>query len=790
MLFSNRSLLSALHSAMLRKNTFISICFLLILSLGANVAQAQEAFVVRDIQIVGLQRISEGTLLTYLPITVGETVTPQSVKNAIQSLYSSSFFKNVTLLRDGNTLIVEVLERPSIASFSLEGNKDIDSGILLDSLRDMGLAEGRIFNRSALDLVKQELIRQYHSRGKYGVKVETKVEELPNNLVEVRIDITEGLVSSIRQINIVGNRSIHDKPLLEALELKSTNWTSWFDKDDAYSQEKLKGDLETLESYYMNRGYAGFSIESTQVSISPTMEDMFLTINIHEGEVYKVDEVKLAGELILPEDAWRQFILIPEGSTFSMARATAVATFMKNLLANRGYGFAKVTPLPQVESNGQKVDVIFYVEPGRITYVNEVRFIGDTGTMGEVFRREMRQFESTWYINSKVERSKVRLSRLPFVQNVTYETVPVPGQPDLIDLEYKIKERQAGSFQFSVGYASAYGLFLNTGISHSNFLGTGDSVSLSASKTAFGESYNLAHTDPYFTQNGISRSLSAFYSKSESFVRNTSSLDTTYYGGEVAFGIPFSEITGARIGLGMRHTELVTNAFSSQELIDFVLNNGDLYQTPIGDATQFDTYEFSLGYYRDTRNRVIFANRGALSQVLLDVALPGSGVQYYTLKLKHTGYVPLPADLTLGFRGEIAFGGPLGDTTVLPPFKNFYAGGSDTVRSYQDNFLGPRDSRGRPFGGALLTYLQTELIFPPPGKGGGPGAVRFSIFFDVGNVYRLPENFDASELRASAGVAAVWLSPLGAMRFSLGTPIWEQPGDLTESFQFSVGSTF
>lgn len=793
MLFRHRSLLSALPGAMSSQRVLASLCLLLILPLVASVSYAQtqaEAFVVEDIRIEGLQRISEGTLLTYLPITVGDKLSTQDVQNAIRSVYSSGFFHNVTLLRDDNVLLVKVQERPSISSFSLKGNEDIDSDILLDSLRNMGLAEGRIFNRSTLDRVKQELTRQYHSRGKYGVEVETFVDELPNNLVAVQIDVNEGDVASIRQINIVGNSIFNDELLLETFELKATNWTSAFDSDDAYSQEKLTGDLENLESYYMNRGYADFGIKSTQVSISPTLEDMFLTVNIHEGEIYKIDEVKFVGDLVIPEQTLRDFILIPEGSTFSMARATAIAEYLKNLLGNRGYGFAEVTPYPQVELETNKVDVVFLIEPGRITYVNEIRFLGDTGTLDEIFRREMRQFEGTWYINSKVERSKIRLTRLPFIENVTYESVPVPGHPDLIDLEYTIKQRQAGNFLFSVGYGSEIGVILNAGISHSNFLGTGDRVALNLSKTTFRESYSVSHTDPYFTIDGISRRFSAFYTKSESFIRNASNLDTTYYGADLSFGIPFSEYTGARVGLGVRHTQLLSNIYTSQELLDFIQNNGSPYQTLFGPATEFETYELSLGYYRDTRNRVIFASRGALSQVKLDVALPGSGVQYYTLAFKHTGFVPLPLDLTLGFNGEIAFGKQLGDTTVLPPYKNFYAGGPDTVRSYRDNYLGPLDSRGLPLGGAMRTYLQTQLIFPPPGEGGGPGAIRFSLFFDVGNVYATPSDFEASELRASTGVAVVWLSPLGAMRFSLGTPIWEQPGDRTETFQFSVGSTF
>lgn len=775
-----------------RASRAMLLCVLVIAAaFGSAHAGPEESFVVRDIRIEGLQRISEGTLLNYLPVNVGDRLDEQRIRSAIRAVYRAGFFRDVRFYRTGSTLIVEVEERPSIASFDISGNKDIETENLLDSLREMGLAEGRVFNRSTLEMVRQELVRQYHSRGKYGVQIGTRVEELPNNLVNVSINVTEGSASSIREINVVNNSAFPDEDLVGIMELQPTNWTSWLTGDDAYSRQKLTGDLEALRSYYMDRGYADFEIESTQVTISPTLEDMFLTLGIREGDVYKVGEIKFAGNLIIEEERLRQLVLLQPGDTFSLARATATAEYMKSLYGSRGFGFAEVNPYPDVNRESGTVDIVFAVQPGRRTYVNEIRFMGASGTQDEVFRREMRQFEGAWYVNNLVERSKTRIERLPFVERVEYETIPVPGEPDKIDIEYEIKQRQAGTFNFSIGYGSGIGAILNTGITHSNVMGTGDYLALNLARTSFNQNYSITHRDPYATIDGVSRNLSAFYSKSDSLVRDASALNITQYGGRVSYDFPITEYMAVSLGVNAQHNELITNALtSSEELIEFVNNNGSPFTTPFGDATEYDTFELIAGWGYDSRNRTIFADRGAQSQISLSVTTPFSDVEYYTFRYKQLKYVPMPLDLTLGFNGEVALGEPLGATTDYPPTRNFYAGGPDTVRGFRDNFLGPLDSRGRPLGGAFRTYLQTELILPRPGEGAGAGNYRFGFFYDIGNVYSSVSEFEAADLRSSAGVSAVWLTPLGVMRFSIGVPLRDKPGDLTERFQFSVGTVF
>lgn len=751
-------------------------------------SQASPAgFVVKDIKLEGLQRISDGTLLSYLPINVGDRLTEARVQSAIRALYKSQFFQTVALLRDGNTLIVRVHERPSVRSFTLSGNKDIKSGPLKESLRGLGIAEGRIFNQSALDEVKSELVRQYHSRGKYAVKVETDVKHVGNNQVDVEVKIKEGSKAKIREINIVGNHAFSDTTLLDKFKLKEHHFWSWVDDDDAYSKDKFDGDVETLKSYYMNRGYADFQVKSTDVSISPNLSDIYITISVHEGKVYKVGDVKLVGNLKIPEDELRKFVFVRKGATYAQSAVTASSDWMKRRLGDYGYGFAEVKAVPEIHQDTNTADVVFNIDPGRRVYINRVHFKDKDGsTNDEVFRREMRQYEGTWYSSTLLELSKARIKRLPYVEDVDSDTAKVPGHPDLVDVNYDIKERNAGQFLFSIGYASQLGPLVNVGVTHSNFLGSGKRVSMNLTRTTYSSNYSLSETDPYFTINGVSRTITGYYSSSSSLARNTSSLDTTQWGGEYQLSFPLSEFSGFRIGVEPRHTELLTSQYSSDELINFVRNNGAVFATPIGYGTKFNSYLVNFGYFRDTRNRSIFATRGSLNSVNLKVTGPGSDVDYYKLIYNHISYLPIYKNISLGFNGEIDYGKAFGSTNRYPPFENFYAGGPDSVRAFRENYLGPLDSRGYPFGGALRTYLQTELLFPAPE--GSPA--RFSLFFDVGNVYATANDFDPSKLRASAGVGVVWVTAIGALRFSVGKPIRSFPGDQTETLQFTIGSVF
>lgn len=768
-------------------------CVLLGCLLYAPLASTQDnsTFVVRDIRIEGAQRISDGTLLNYLPINVGDELTPVRIQAAIRALYSSGFFKEIALRREGNTLVVSVLERPSIASFSLEGNKDIDSDILLDSLRSMGLAEGRLFNRATLGQVKKEMIQQYHARGKYGVRIDADVRDLGDNKVDISIDIKEGTVASIKTLDITGNKAFDEDVLAEVLELSSTDTFSFLTGDDAYDSQKLRGDLETLKSYYMDRGYADFYIESTGIEISHDFRDIYLSIAVHEGDVYTISEVKFSGQLILPESELRRFVLVKPGSVYSLALAVRSSEFIAKRLSLEGFGFATVTPVPKLDKETKTVSVTLLVEPGRRVYVNNIKFTGNITTQDIVYRREMRQLEGSWLAEGDINRSKERIRRLPYVESADYEVIPVPGALDMVDVEFDIKEREAGSFLFSIGYGSRVGALINVGVTNANTFGTGDRLSVNIARTEFSEQYQFSHTDPYSTINGVARTTSLSYSSSEGLVRNSSALDTEQYATGLVFGYPITEYAGLNFGLNASHLELLTNPTSSAELIDFVENNGDTFLSLFGPGTAFNAYELQTALYIDTRNRAIFADRGSRSQILGNVALPGSGVEYYTVVLSHLRYIPLFAGLTLGINSQIGWGEALGDTTILPPFKNFYAGGPDTVRNFRDNFLGPLDSNGFPLGGAFSTVLQTELLLPPYGAGdGGDGAARFGLYLDIGSVYATPSDFDKDLLRASTGVAATWLTPLGAMRFSYGVPIREQPGDQTERFQFTIGTVF
>ncbi|MCH6549523.1 MAG: outer membrane protein assembly factor BamA [Proteobacteria bacterium] len=769
-------------------------------------------FVVRDMRVEGLQRISEGTVFNYLPINVGDTVDDIRIQEAMRALYSQQLFDDIEMRRDGDTLIIAVKERPSIEDFTIEGNKDIKTEDLMESLRGVGLARGRTFDRSVLDEVQQFLKEQYYDRGKYAVVVNTDVMDRPNNTVRVSIEVKEGERAKIRQVNIIGNRSFDEKTIREDFELDTANWLSWIRQDDRYAKESLGGDLETLRSFYMDRGYADFRIESTQVAISPNKKDIYVTINLHEGEQYKISDTKVVGKMVIPEEQLSGLILAKPGSTFNLQLLTQSMELMEFRLGEQGYSNAEIEPVPELDHEKKEASVTFFVDPGSRVYVRRIIFKNIDQVDDEVLRREMRQTEGAYLSNRLVDRSRIRLQRLPYIEKVEVENVPVPGSPDLVDIEFDIEYRMPGQFSGGLGFSESQGLILNGSIVHTNFLGSGNRVALQVSTGSFSTLYSLSHTDPYTTRNGVRRTVSVNFRDITQFTSASSDFSTTNIGATIEYGYPITEYQSLSLGLSFNRAELLASSRSSQQAQDWVLNNGNQFTDEVSPGvvftgTEFDTYELIAGWSYDSRNRSLFADRGSRQQLFFSYALPGSGVEYYTVRHNFTKYIPLFGRWTIRLNSELGFGEALGDTTALPPYKQFFSGGPQSVRGYKESWLGPRDSFGNPYGGNVLVAGQVELIIPLPAK--LSGSTRASIFYDIGNVFNSGEveftdklgapisyKPDFNELKTSVGVAVQWLAPMGLFRFSYAVPLNEFKGndrfygDVIEGFQFSIGQAF
>ena len=777
------------------------------------------AFTVGDIKIEGLQRISEGTVFNYLPVNIGDRIDARRAEEALRSLYATGFFRDVELRRDGGTLVIAVLERPSIESFTLDGNKDIKTEDLEKSLRNVGLARGKTYDESTLDEVKRFLTDQYYSRGKYGVKVETTVTELPDNRVKIAVDIVEGKRSKIRQINVVGNEAFSDEELADQFKLRTPNLLSWYRQDDRYSREELSGDLEKLRSYYLDRGYANFDVESTQVTIAPDREDMFITMNVKEGEVYRISDVKIAGDLVVPEEELRGLVQVRRGDIYSQRMLTATTELMALRLGADGYAFAKIDPVPQEDEATKEIAITFLVDPGNRAYVRRINFNNTSSINDDVLRREMRQMEGGYLSNAAVDRSKLRLQRLPYIEDVKVETTPVPGSADLVDVNFEIKEGLPGQFSGGIGYSESQSVLLNGSFVHSNFMGTGNRVAAEINAGQYAQVYSLSHTDPYTTIDGVSRTVQAVYRSATQFTSASSDFSTDTGTVSVDYGWPISEFQSVRAGLAISRSDLLTDPNGSpQEAVDWVRNNGDTYTEtarfgvpPLSYeyyGTKFDTYSLTLGWGYDSRNRALFADRGSRHRFNLSYTLPGSGVEFYTLNYDYMQFVPLTKWFTLLFSADVGYGLDIGDTTSIPPYRRFYAGGPESVRGFQESRLGPKDSFGNPYGGNLRTVMQTELLLPMPDK--FRNSARFSIFFDAGNTFSTDSTtyvgrdgitpvdyeFSFDKIRYSTGVAVQWLAPLGVFRFSYAVPLnaadanGVEYGDETEGFQFSIGQAF
>ena len=790
----------------------------------AQAVSADQPFRVDNIRVEGLQRVSEGTVYNYLPVNIGDRLTPQRIREAIRALYDTGFFRDVELRRDGGTLVVAVLERPTIESFELKGNKDIKTEDLSKSLRNVGLATGKTFDRSVLEDVRQFLTDQYFSRGKYAVKVDTQVEDLPDNRVRVKIDIKEGKRAKIRQINVVGNKSFDEDEVLEDFELKTPNWLSWYRQDDRYSRESLQGDLEKLRSFYMDRGYANFDIRSTQVAIAPEKDDIFITVNIDEGEVFKLGTVKLAGTFVVPEEELRQLLLVKPDETFSKKGITATQELIQNRLGLDGYAFAKVDPVPTPDPKTGKVDITFFVDPGNRVYVRNVVFNGVTKIDDDVLRREMRQLEGGWLSNLLVERSKQRIQRLPFIEKVESETKPVAGSADLVDVEFDIKEGPSAQLGGGIGYSESQSFILNGNYADSNFLGRGERLSVDLNSGRYSKVYGISHTDPYTSIDGVARTLSFTYRDVTQFVSASSDFSSESLALGIDYGYPISEYQALRLGFSAQRSSLITGDGSAEQARSWVRSNGDYRQQIIPeqdygdgfivpgtvlDTTQFDTYELILGWSYDSRNRALFADRGMRHSLSLGYTLPFSDVEYYSVNYDYLQFLPLVGRWTLALAAEVGFAMDIGDTTASPPYRNYFAGGPDTVRGYRESRLGPKDSFGNPFGGNLKVAARAELIIPTPEK--WASSARATWFYDIGNVFStgnryqftgvdgltpIDYSFKYDKLKHSTGLAVQWLAPLGVFRFSYAIPLNAYRGDDVlfpdeeERFQFTIGQAF
>ncbi len=757
--------------------------FLVMLCLSAAVMA--ETYTIEDIRVEGLQRISAGTVFNYLPVKVGDEMSDNDARGIIRSLYKSKYFNDVQVERQDNVLVIKVQERPAISSIELVGNKDMDSGELLKSLREIGFGEGQVFEQAMLERVELELERQYFSRGKYGVAIESEVTPLSRNRVAIRITMAEGVVATIKDINIVGNDSFEQEELTEEFQTTTGTLLSFITKDNQYSRQKLSADLETLRSFYLDRGYVDFTVESTQVSISDDKKNMFITINISEGEKYKIDEVRLAGNLIVPEEELFPLVTIKQNSVFSRKAITKSTENLTNRLGNDGYAFANVNAVPEIDREAKEVDLTFFVDPGRRAYVRRIQISGNSKTRDEVLRREMRQQESAWISTEKVEQSKSRISRLGYFENVNVETIPVPGVQDQVDLDFGVTETPSGSLSAGVGYSQSDGIIFNANVTQKNFLGSGKHIRFGFNNSSINTVYSFGYTNPYATIDGISQGFNAYYRKTDADEANIARYTLDAFGGDFTYGIPISEENRIDLGFGYERTEI--DLPSTDRILryeEFIDREGD----------SFDTVTLNAGWSSDSRNSAILPTSGISQSVSAEVAIPGPSLQFYKLRYKANAYKPLSDDLTFAIRGEFGYGDAYGDTNEFPFFENFYAGGIRSVRGFQANTLGVKertsDGDEEPVGGNLLVSGGAEIIFPVPFMDKSLKSFRLSAFTDFGNVYDVNQDFDAGLLRYSAGLSAIWISPFGAMTFSIAAPLKKEDGDETEAFQFSLGSTF
>ncbi len=779
-------------------------CLVVFLFCYVGIASA-DVFTVADIRLQGLQRVSAGTVFNLLPVSVGNTLDGISIRQLIRLMFQSGYFDDIRMARDGDVLVVTVVERPWIESIEIEGNKAIKTEALLEGLGQQGLREGEIFKQATLERVGLELERQYVSQGRYGAAIVTEVEALPRNRVAIKINVEEGSTSGISHINIVGAEVYPQSELLELMELSYPNLLSFYRNNDKYSKEKLSGDLEKLESYYKDRGYVEFVVESTQVSITPDRSQVYITMNVEEGDRYTVSEVNLIGELndVKAGDLER-LLLVAEGQVFSQARVTASEERLEQALGNSGYTFATATGVPKVGEDGM-VEVEFFVQANKRTYVRRISFTGNKVTHDEVMRREMRQMEGGWASASQIDLSKLRLERLGYFKGVNVEMPEVPGTDDQIDVEFEMEEQPSGSISATLGFSQGYGLILGGNYQENNVLGTGNSLGLGLSWSKYQKSVNFNYFNPYYTIDGISRGYNMFVRRLDFDQRNIARYTTDAYGIGLNFGLPIGETQRLNFGGQVELTQITEGAFPAQEISEFLDENG----------TDALNYKLNLSWSSSALNRGMFPTRGRSQSIAVELAVPGSDLQFYKIVYEGQIYFPLTRSLTLRLRTELGFGDGYGNTTSLPFYEHFYSGGFGSIRGFETSTLGPRTTpptefadgtpippgffrpRGDPFGGNLLIEASMEIIFPLPFID-DQRQFRPVFFIDAGNVFNTncPSvstncfDFDMDHMRYSVGVGITYLSGMGPMTFGIAKPFNTQSFDEEEVFQFELGRTF
>ncbi|WP_417545961.1 outer membrane protein assembly factor BamA [Marinobacter sp.] len=755
---------------------------------GMKPAFADE-FTVADIEVEGLQRVSAGSVFSAFPVNIGEQMDETELAEAIKSLFRTGLFTDIDASRDAGTLILTVRERPSITSIDIEGNKNIETDMLMDALAGAGLQEGQVFRRATLERLELEILRSYIGQGRYNARVKATAEELPRNRVAIRLDINEGTVAAIQHINLVGNRDFSDEELRDLFELRTSSWWNSLTNSDKYARERLSGDLETLRSFYLDRGYLDFNVESSQVSISPDKRQVFIAIALNEGSQYTISEIRLRGNLIIDEEELRKLIPVDEGDVFSRARMTAISETLAFRLGKEGYAFASVNAVPEPSDNNTAA-VTFFVEPGKRAYVRRINFDGNVSTRDDVLRQEMTQMEGGIASSDRIEFSKTRLERLGFFKGVNVETVPVPGTDDLVDVNYSVEEQPTGSLSASVGFSQDSGVILGANVSENNFFGTGKRVSFGVNVSDSVKSANIGYTDPYYTVDGVSRGFSIFARETDFEEEDITSYLLDEYGGRLTFGYPTDNITRLNFGAGYTLSKVNGGVFTSQEVREFIDEEGDT----------FNNYFLFGGWRRSTLNRGVLPSDGYSHSLSLDVAVPGSDLTFYKVSHKTDFYFPLTDTnrWVLRTRTDIGYGDGYGDRSIMPFYEHYFAGGYGSVRGYQANSLGRRATNAPndfsdpdPFGGNLLTEGSLELIFPTP-FAGDSRSMRTAFFLDAGQVFDTDRGFspELKEVRLSAGVGFQWITAVGPLAFSLAKPLNDKPGDDTQIFQFSLGQTF
>ncbi len=742
---------------------------------------AMEPFVVKDIRVEGIQRTEPGTVFSYLPVKVGDTLTDDQSAAAIRALFATGFFTDVGLKVEKGVLVVIVRERPSIASVEINGVKEFPKDQLRDNLKFVGLAEGRIFDKSALEKSENELKRQYVARGKYAVSIKTTVAELERNRVAVSFDVVEGSVSRIRQINIVGNSVFPEKELLDLMKLTTPTFWTWATSNDQYSKQKLSADLEVMRSFYLDSGYLEFSIDSTQVSISADKKDIYITININEGAKYTVSDIKLiAPESILPHEEMRKLISINSGDVFSRVKLTDAQKKISDRLGDDGYAFANVSAVPELDKVKHEVAFTFVADPGQRVYVRNINVMGNTKTKDEVIRREFRQMEGAWFATKKIQKSKQRVDRLDFFSEVNLETPPVQGSKDQVDLNVSVKEKPTGSFNVGAGVSSnTSGLVLTAGMTFGNWLGTGKQISTQINTSQTNQVYSVSYTNPYYTDDGVSRGFDIYQRNLDTTKTSISPYKSYTSGGGVRFGLPIGEDETMYYGLSVEQSQYELTSASSLQYLNYVNTFGTTTSNLLG----------TVGWTRDSRDSAIYPTEGKVQKSYLKVSLPVSEQRYYKLTYQHQKFFPLSKDVTLLLNGDFGVAGGY-DDKPLPFFENFTAGGVGTVRGYRSASIGPRDINNLSLGGDKRIILNTELLFPMPG-GGKERSVRLSAFVDGGIIYGVPSVIPGTDgARYSTGLALTWISPVGPLKMSYAWPLNEQVGDNLERFQFTLGQIF